>query len=123
MNFAIPIQTADGILESLYTAEEILNENLGINIQDLNYSLANYFGLSRPKGVLLVKVFPESPAAEAGLKEKDIITKVNGETIDNSMQLWNKLAKLTVGDQLQMKVLRNTVLRKINVQLKRPNFK
>ena len=58
---------------------------LGVSIQPLSQDLAESFGLERPDGALVATVAPNSAAAKAGLRSGDVITKVNGEAIQEPM--------------------------------------
>jgi len=82
IGFAIPINNAKLILAKLLKGEEVLYGWLGLEVQELNSVLADYFKLNKPEGVLLIQVFQNSSAAKAGLKVEDIIIKFNGKSIN-----------------------------------------
>jgi serine protease Do len=96
VGFAIPINSAKRIVSSLIAGKKILYGWLGVNIQDLDEGLMNYFKLQSQKGVLVAKVFADSPAAKAGLKEGDVITKFNAAPIKNA----NELVKIVAGTEV-----------------------
>jgi S1-C subfamily serine protease len=74
---------------------------LGVGIQELTPQLAEYFGTK--DGVLVTSVEPDTPAAKAGLKAGDVITSINGRTVNDGGQLIEAVqsaddgADLTVG--------------------------
>ncbi|MCP4649893.1 MAG: PDZ domain-containing protein [PVC group bacterium] len=121
IGFAIPSNSAKLILDNIIQGEEILYEWLGINIHDLNPALANYFGLSKPRGVLVAGVRPGSPAEKAGFEEKDIIFKFNREKVKNTLEFIDSIKKRKTGAKLKVKVIRRTIIRELNLTIgKRP---
>ena len=74
------------------------NRRLGVSTVQLTKQLADYFGISDGKGVLVTAVSDNSPAAKAGLKAGDVITAVDGETIEGPGDLSRALNKNKDGD-------------------------
>ncbi len=77
---------------------------VGVEIQPLPTGLADYFGVKN--GVLVGNVFPNSPAAVAGLKPADVIQKVNTQPIV-SLADWEKAIRLYHGKQVQVVIIRD----------------
>jgi len=117
IGFAIPIDAAKSVLEKLTKGEKILYGWLGIGVQDLNPALANYFGLKKARGVLVVKIAPDSPAQKAGFKEQDIIVKFNNQKVLNTIGFVHKVQNSDVGDKINVKVSRNNILRNLKVKI------
>ena len=90
---------------------------LGVVIQDLNQSLAESFGLSRPDGALVSKVAPDSAAAAAGLKPGDVILEVNGQPVERSGSLSSRVGLSSPGDKVKLKVWRDRSAREIEAKL------
>ncbi|MBR3482590.1 MAG: PDZ domain-containing protein, partial [Neisseriaceae bacterium] len=82
---------------------------LGIIIQEVSYDLATAFGLDRPRGALVTKIMPDSPAIKTDLKAGDIILAVNGEVVEVSSDL-----PLIIGPTPPNSVVKLTVWRKGN---------
>ncbi len=80
--------------------------HLGAQLQSMTPQLAEYFGLSKRSGALVVFVFADSPAAKAGLKAGDVILSIGGETVENPMDLRRILTTKSEGP-LELKVLRD----------------
>jgi len=121
IGFAIPIDLAKGIVTQLKTNGEVTRGWLGITIQDLKGELAEYYGLKGKTGVLVASVVPGDPADQAGIKPKDIIINVNGQTVNSSRDLTSLTANLSVGDEAQVRILRNGKSKTLEVQIgKRP---
>ena len=80
--------------------------HLGAQLQSMTPQLAEYFGLSKRTGALVVFVFADSPAAKAGLKAGDVILSMGGETVENPMDLRRILTSKSEG-AIELKVLRD----------------
>ena len=61
---------------------------LGIQIQDINSQMAKAYGM--PEGIYVYKIVEGLAADGSGLRERDIITKVNGETVKNGRGICRK---------------------------------
>jgi len=94
--------------------------HLGINAEDLQGDLGNYFGAPDGEGVLVRQVFPDSPAAKAGLKAGDVITNVGGERIRTTSELRDKLRSGKEAKSLSLGVLRNKSSLTFSVELPAP---
>ncbi|MFY9570269.1 MAG: PDZ domain-containing protein [Blastocatellia bacterium] len=92
--------------------------HLGVQIQSMTPQLAEYFGLSKRAGALVVFVFADSPAAKAGLKAGDVILSLAGETVDNPMDLRRALLSKSEGP-VELRVLRDKQERTLTVQLEK----
>lgn len=78
---------------------------LGVQIEDLEDQLAEYFGVKR--GVLVTKVTKDSPAGRAGLKAGDVITKVGGTVVDDTRDLRRELRRIDAGQEFALEVMRD----------------
>lgn len=79
---------------------------LGAQFQTMTTQLAEYFGLSKRTGALVVFVFADSPASKAGLKAGDVILSIAGETVENPMDVRRILTTKSEGS-VEVKVLRD----------------
>ena len=121
IGFAIPINKAKRILGKLIRGEKILYGWLGISIQNLNEDLRGYFGIKEKKGVIVVKVFKNSPASKAGIKEGDLILEFNHRKIKDSRQLVREVTGTTPGQIITLTILRSGRKKEIRVKVgKRP---
>src|SRR5688572_14256896 len=73
IGFAVPVNLARTVMESLIKDGRVVRGFMGVNIQDLTPELAKGFDLDRTSGVVVADVTPNSPAAKAGLKSGDIV--------------------------------------------------
>jgi serine protease Do len=93
---------------------------LGIDAEDVNGEFGNYFGAPEGEGILVRGVFPDSPAAKAGLKVGDVITTVDGERIRSVGELRAKIAEKTQTNTLKLGVVRNKAPLTLSVELPTP---
>src|SRR4030042_2600074 len=115
IGFAIPINMAGGDMGPLKNRGEVTRGWLGVGIQDLKGEMAEYYGIKDTEGVLVVQVFPGDPAEKAGIQAKDIIQEINGQPVKSSRQLSKMIADISVGDKVQIKLLRNGKEKTVNV--------
>ncbi len=117
IGFAIPVNLAKGIIDQLKTKGEVTRGWLGVGIQDLTKELKEYYGVKDGEGVLVTQVFPDDPAAKAGIQAKDIILEVNGHKVDSSRELSRMIAEASVGQKVEITVLRQGSKKVFNVAL------
>ena len=103
IGFAIPINSVLDIVESIIEKGYISKPVIGVSVSDVSEEYQK-FGL--PKGAAVQVVTEDSPAAKAGLKVGDIITKVNGKEITGHADLRSMVSASKVGDVLVMTVYR-----------------
>jgi serine protease Do len=107
ISFAIPIDIAMNVKDQLIAHGKVTRARLGVTIQDVNQQLANSFKLPRPMGALVSDVEADGPAAKAGLKSGDVITKLDGRDIDRSSDLPSRVAALRPGSTTHVEVWRS----------------
>ena len=120
IGFAIPINIVKSVVEQLKTKGKVERGWLGIIIQDLNPELAKELGLKVTEGVLVTEVIPDSPAAKAGLKEKDVIVKINGKPVKSAAELRSHILILKPGAEVELEILRNGEKRVVKAVIEAP---
>jgi serine protease DegS len=106
IGFAIPVSLAKGVMKEIIEYGRALRGWLGVEVQDLDPSLAESFGLTNVNGALVAGIQPGGPADAAGLRPGDIITEINGAGINGSRALMNSITSNPPGTKLKLKVLR-----------------
>jgi serine protease Do len=96
---------------------------LGIDAEDLQGELGNFFGAPEGEGILVRDVFPDSPAAKAGLKAGDVITSVDGDRIRSLGDLREKMLSKHEASSLKIGLLRNKSEMSVTVELPENNRK
>lgn len=119
IGFAIPMSLALRVLPQLRSKGKVERAQLGVMIQHVNGTLARSFGLDRPRGALVARVSPGSPAARAGIRPGDIILKVGNRNVDNHNHLPILIAFMVPGQKVNLQVLRNKKKRNMLVVLKK----
>jgi serine protease Do/serine protease DegQ len=107
IGFAIPVNMAKQITEQLIEHGEVKRGRLGFSAQDLTPELAQAFGITHNKGVVVARVEPDSPADKANMKVGDVIIKVNEREVQSSAQVRNEIGLLRIGDRVKIGILRN----------------
>ncbi|MBE6875043.1 MAG: PDZ domain-containing protein [Ruminococcus albus] len=103
IGFAIPINTVQDIITSIIENGYVVKPYIGVSVETVSSDMTGY-GI--PEGAVVRAVNEDSPAEKAGLKENDIITKVNDDTIKSSNDLVSKIRKTAKGDKLTLTVYR-----------------
>jgi serine protease Do len=116
MSFAIPIDIALNVKDQLLKNGKVNRSRIGVAVQDLGQPLALSFGLTSPHGALVSAVEPQSPGERAGLKPGDIITSVNGRSIDHSWDLPAVISQLTPGTEARLGVWHEKRATEVNVK-------
>jgi serine protease Do len=117
VSFAIPIDVAMNVSQQLQAHGHVSRGKLGVMIQEVNQSLADTFGLERPRGALVAKVEDGGPASAAGLKPGDVILGVNGQQIESSTELPARVAALEPGTDAKLQVWRDRQPRDVTVRV------
>ena len=121
IGFAIPAEIAAPIVEQLREGREIQRGYLGVGLNPINEDFAASLGLPKRRGELVQTVQDDSPAARAGLKPGDILTKVNGQDVTAEQSVSFLVANLEPGAQVPVELLRDGKRIALNVTLgKRP---
>lgn len=115
LGFSIPINTAQRIANQLIAKGKVDHPYLGIQMiqitpeikQEINSNPNSGLTVNEDKGVLIVKVMPDSPAAKAGLRAGDVIQKINGQAVKDSNTVQQVVEDTQVGSNLQVEVRRS----------------
>ncbi|MFY9611111.1 MAG: PDZ domain-containing protein [Blastocatellia bacterium] len=91
---------------------------MGVSLQSMSPQLAEYFGLTGRNGALVLYVYPDSPAANAGIKAGDVILSVGGETTDDPIKVHEALKSKAEGS-IEIRVLRDKQEKTLTVQLEK----
>ena len=123
MGFAIPISSTKGMLNQLIETGKAERAYIGIYTMQITPDVAKAYNLPVSIGEYLYSpssysaVVNGSPAAEAGLKDKDIITAVNGVKIGSAGTVSDLIGEYKPGDTVQLTVIRDGNETAINVTL------
>lgn len=117
IGFAVPVSIVRVVMGQLIRFGEMKRGWLGFIAQDLTPALAKSLGIAERPGAIVAQVEPNSPAAAAGLREADVIVEVGGRAIRTSSELRNRLGIATIGDTLDLRVLRGAQERRVQMRV------
>lgn len=121
IGFAIPINKAKSIAEQLISHGKVDHPYLGVQMVEITpevlQKLPTKFQVSSDRGVLIVAVQKDSPAAKSGLRAGDVIVKLNDADVNKPANLQKLVQDSTVGSNLQLEVNRNGKPVKVSVQV------
>jgi len=117
IGFAIPTDIATEVMQQLIAHGKVNRGSLGAQTQDITPNIARMLKLQSNEGAVVTRVLPGSAADRAGLEVGDVITAVNGQTLQNSDQLTNALGLLPANSTVNLTALRNGAPRKVTAQL------
>src|SRR5688500_1077420 len=113
--FAVPIDVASNVKQQLVAYGTVQRGRLGVSIQEVSQSLAQSFGLDRPRGALVAEVEKDSPAEKAGIKSGDVLLAINGRAIERSSELPPLVAGVKPGTKARFEVWREGKSRTLEV--------
>jgi serine protease Do len=123
IGFAIPINDVTGLINGVLKTGTLQRPYLGVHYVSITDDYAYQHNLPVKRGAYIVpspnnsSIVEGSPAAKAGLKEKDTITKVNDTKIDENMSLSSALGRYQVGQKVTLTVIRDGKEQKVDVML------
>jgi len=107
IGFAVPINLAKELLPQLKEKGKVTRGWLGVLIQKVTPEIAESLGLEETRGALVADVIKDGPAAGAGMKVGDVITEFDGHPVKESNELPLMVARVPVGKEVLVKVLRD----------------
>lgn len=116
MGFAIPISDALPTIKQLIEKGYASHPGLEVHI-DPRYTAEFASQRGWPTGAYVAKVTPGGPAEKAGIRAGDIITKINGEAIKNSLRLTRELFKYKPGDTVTVTIFREDKTLDVSLEL------
>jgi len=123
IGFSIPINATKGALKGVLAGKGVHRAFLGVNYITITADVAKHYGLSVKKGAYVfngdgkTSVVSGSPADKAGVKNKDIITKVGGIAVGDKGDVSSLVAEYAPGDTIQLTILRDGKTMNLNVTL------
>ncbi|WP_219894632.1 Do family serine endopeptidase [Aquisediminimonas profunda] len=107
IGFAIPAEQAFPIVEKLKGGGKIARGYLGVGIQPLDEGIADSLGIEKNHGELIARVEPGQAADKAGIKQGDVVVKVNGREVTPDQTLSYLVANQAVGSRVPIEVIRD----------------
>ena len=117
IGFAIPAEEAKPIIDQLRTGQRIKRGYLGVGIQPMTEDIASSLGLPKDHGEIVARVEPGEAAARAGVRQGDVIVKVNNQEVTPDNTLSYIVGKTPVGARLPIELIREGQRRTVTVTL------
>ncbi len=117
IGFSIPSNMAKSVMDQLVKDGRVRRGMLGINIQNITDDTAKALDLKDRSGILVSNVKSGSAAEKAGIKRGDIITAINGDKIEDSNVLRNKVAGTLPGTEIKLTVVRESESKELTATL------
>ncbi|MBW3098681.1 Do family serine endopeptidase [Pseudohoeflea coraliihabitans] len=105
--FAIPASTAKAVVRDLIDDGTVDRGWLGVQIQPVTDDIAESLGLAEAEGALVTAPQPDAPAGKAGIEAGDVVTAVNGETVEGPRELAKKIAAIEPGETVEITLWRD----------------
>ncbi len=106
-SFAVPSSIVSKVIDDLLKYKVVQRALLGVSIREVDATLASEKKLKSLNGVYVMGLGKTSAAADAGLKEGDVITEINGVKVNTSSQLQEQVARFRPGDKIKVSYLRD----------------
>jgi serine protease Do len=117
ISFAVPVNTAKNVASQILGQGKIERGYIGINIAALDSTTRKLFGLSENEGVMVSKVEKDGPAEKAGIKKGDIITSIDGESVNSPDDLQAEIGSMQPGKIVKTEIYRDKKKLTVNVKL------
>jgi len=104
-------------MDQLLKDGKVHRGQLGVRIQNITDDTAKALELENTKGVLVSEVIKGGAADKAGIQRGDIITAVNGESVEDTNLLRNKIAGTTPGTPVKLTIIRDGKQQEVSVTL------
>lgn len=104
--FAIPINLAKSVAKDLIANGKVSRGYIGVSISEVDAATAKAIGLKEPKGVLVQEVVKDGAAEKAGVKEGDVILKIDDKKVDQPNELQSYVASKRAGASVRLQLFR-----------------
>ncbi|MBA3067998.1 MAG: Do family serine endopeptidase [Hyphomonas sp.] len=120
IGFAIPSEMVKRVVDAAVNGGTFVRPWLGLAAQAVSFDIAKTQGLSRPVGVIVTEVYPEGPAAKAGLRRGDLVTAIDDREVFDEKGLKFLAAVRKPGELAKLSVLRGGKSQTISVRVQPP---
>jgi Do/DeqQ family serine protease len=120
IGFAIPSEMVKRVVDAAVNGGSFVRPWLGLAAQSVSFDIARTQGLSRPVGVIVTEVYPDGPAAQAGLRRGDLITAIDGREVFDEKGLKFLAAIRNPGEVARLSLIRSGIVQTVNVTVEPP---
>ena len=120
IGFAIPVSTAQQVMRELIEKGRVTRGWIGVEPQDIDPELASSFNLPKShgkvlEGVVVIGVLQNGPAAKAGIRPGDVVTRINTQKVANVSELLSRVASLQPGQPARIEIWRGQGLTEVTI--------
>lgn len=124
LGFAIPIATAQRVADQLFAKGKVEHPYLGIQMVDLTPALRKEINqdddaklkVNQDQGVLIVRVFDNSPAVQSGMRQGDIIQKIDGDVVKTASDVQERVEASAINKALSVEIVRDGQRRSLQLK-------
>ncbi len=117
IGFAVPSSIAKTVVAQIMELGRTRRGWLGVQIQGVGEDIAESLRLEEPAGALVAVVFPDSPAAQAGVQPGDVLLEFDGNDIPTVRDLPRMVAGTEVGSEIEIALWRDGRMETVQVKL------
>jgi len=117
IGMAITSNLAKNVMRQLLTTGVVHRGYLGVQARPLDPDVAARLGVAGGHGVVVAKVFDNTPAAKAGIQAGDVITSVAGQEVKDVTDLQRRVADAAVGKKLDLNIVRDGAAKAFGVTM------
>lgn len=107
IGFSVPSNIAKNVMEQLVSKGKVSRSFIGLDLQPLDHDRASAFGLHKSEGAIVSQVVKNSPASKAGIKQGDVIVKLNENAVSSVGGFRTSIALMTPGSKLKLSLIRD----------------
>jgi Do/DeqQ family serine protease len=117
IGFAIPANMVKRVTNQLVDRGKVMRGWLGVSVQPLSRELAQSLGLADARGAVVSRVYPDSPAAAAGLAQNDVIVSYDGTPVEDYHHLQRLSADSEVGRSVKLDIVRKKERKSVSLKI------
>ncbi len=117
-SFAIPINLVKKVIDDIMKYGEVQRAVLGVTIKDIDSEIAEKYNLDKIEGILIIGVSKEGAAKYAGIKEGDVILKINNIKVNSTAELTEQIGKHSPGEKIYVTIKRDNKRKQFDVLLR-----
>jgi Do/DeqQ family serine protease len=117
IGFAIPANMVKRVTNQLVDRGKVMRGWLGVSVQPLSRELAQSLGLADARGAVVSRVYPDSPAAAAGLAQNDVIVSYDSTPVEDYHHLQRLSADTEVGRSVKLDIVRKKERKSVSLKI------